>query len=400
MILQNNLPEKDGNTSFQNTEVAFRYKSNTELKESYRLYKIISSNFLIKAGPFLRKFALDMAFPVKSLIKRKFHKQFCGGETIRANQPIINKLSKNGVGAVLDYCVTGKEEEATFNATANEVVKNILKARGASKYIPFCSFRISGLIRNALLEKLNNSESLNETERFELTKAEDRIDQICKTAHECDVRIMIEAEESWIQNAIDSFAVAMILKYNKEKPVVFNTYQLYRRDKLSALKTDILMAEKQDFFLGAKLVKGAYLEREKKRALEKGYLLPLHATKEATDQDYNLALQLCFNHKDKVAFILGTHNSLSCSLLMDLQKTQHVPLNHKHIHYAQRYGMSDHLSFNLADAGCNVSKNIPYGPIKPLLAHLLQPSQEYSISMGHSAEELLFYKQEMKRRGI
>jgi len=400
MILQNNLPDKDRNTSFENTEVAFRYKSNDELKESYRLYKVISSNFLVNAGPYLRRFALNVAFPVKGLIKRKFYKQFCGGESIRASQLVINKLSKNGVGAVLDYCVTGKEEEVVFNATANEVVKNILKARGASKYIPFCAFKITGLIRSVLLEKLSNDGLLNNSEKFELKKAEERIELICEKAQECDVRIMIEAEESWIQNAIDGFAIAMMLKYNKEKPIVFNTYQLYRHDKLASLKTDVLIAEKLNFFLGAKLVRGAYLEREKKRALEKGCLSPLQANKDATDRDYNLAVKHCFDHKDKVAFVLGTHNQLSCALLVELQKTQKIPLNHKHIHYAQRFGMSDHISFNLAYAGCNVSKNIPYGPIQPVLAHLLKPSQEYSISVKHSSEDLLFYKQEMKRRGI
>lgn len=294
MILQENLSLESDNVSFENTAIAFKYKSNDELKQSFRLYKVINSNFMTKTGPLLRKLALNVAFPIKGLIKKKFFNQFCGGESIRACQPVINKLSKNGVGAVLDYCIKGKEEETFFNVTASEIVKAILKARGASKYIPFCTVRISYLIREALLEKVNKNDVLTEREKFELKKAEERIELICKTANEFDVRIIFEAEESWKQNAIDDWAIAMMIKYNTEKPIVFNTYQLYINDKLENLKTDSIIADKQSFFLGAKLVRGAYLERERKRALELNYASPIHINKDATDRDYNLAVKHCF----------------------------------------------------------------------------------------------------------
>ncbi|OAQ38330.1 proline dehydrogenase [Pedobacter psychrophilus] len=386
--------------SFDDTAIAFKHQTNKELKESFWLFKAISNNVLVNIGPFMTKFAMAIKLPITKIIKKTIFKQFCGGETIADCTSTINKLAKEGVGTILDYSIEGEEEESVFEHTAMEIIDTIKKAVEMPQAIPFCVFKVTGIARFELIRKINNKEELNKLENFEWQKALSRLENIAKTAFELQKPLMIDAEESWIQDAIDNLALGLMRQYNKEKAIIFNTYQLYRHDKLASLITDLTLGQAEGFILGAKLVRGAYMEKERKRALEMDYNSPIQADKASTDRDYNLATSFCLDNLKDVNFVAGTHNQYSCETLIEKMEFKSIENNHSNIYFSQLLGMSDNLSFNLSNANYNVAKYVPYGPVKAVLPYLFRRAEENTAIAGQMGRELKLISSEIKRRKI
>lgn len=390
------FPKKTLN--FDNTEIAFRNQSNSELNAGYWLFKVISSNFLTKVGPPITNFFLNIGMPIKSIIKATIFKHFCGGETIAECEHTIQQLAKGNVGTILDYSVEGEEEESVFDFTCEEIIRTIERAAGDQR-IPITVFKVTGIGRFGLLEKLDAKEELTAIEQAEFVKVKVRCEKICKRAFDKNVPIMIDAEETWIQDTIDELAVDMMRLFNKERIIVYNTYQMYRHDKLADLKADHLIAKASDYILGVKMVRGAYMEKERKRAEEMGYSSPIQPTKEASDIDYNESLHYCMAHINEIAIVCGTHNEESCRVLAELLDKHNIDHNHPHVYFAQLLGMSDNLSFNLSDAGYNVAKYVPYGPIKAVMPYLFRRAQENTSIAGATSRELgLIMKEKQRRR--
>jgi proline dehydrogenase len=385
--------------SFNNTEIAFSGKTNKDLNRSYWLFKMVSNPAFVNIGKTLTTFAIQTHLPIKGIIKATIFKQFCGGETIQECDSAINELGRFKIGTILDYSVEGKETEHDFDACATETVATVRKAKN-DKNIPFCVFKVTGLARFALLEKITASAKLTVAEETEYKNIEQRVDTICKAAFEAGVPIFIDAEESWIQKAIDDLANQMMAKYNMQKPIVYNTYQLYRKDRLSYLKHSFEMAQQGNYYLGAKLVRGAYMEKERARAVEKGYPSPIQDTKENTDNDYDKALVFCIENANKIAICAGTHNENSSFYLTKLMQQKALESSHKHVYFSQLLGMSDHISYNLANEGYNVAKYVPYGPVNEVLPYLIRRAQENTSVKGQTGRELsLIIKEKERRKG-
>jgi proline dehydrogenase len=385
--------------NFDDTEVAFRNKSNTDLNSAYWLFKIISSNFLTKIGPPITNFFLNAGFPVKGIIKATIFKHFCGGETIAECENTIAQLASGHVGTILDYSVEGEDEESVFDFTCEEIIRTIERAAG-DKRIPITVFKVTGIGRFGLLEKLDGKIELSETEQREFEKVKQRCEKICRTAYDKNVPVMIDAEESWIQDTIDQLAMDMMRLFNQKSIVVYNTYQMYRHDKLADLKADHLIAKASGYILGVKMVRGAYMEKERKRAEEMGYPSPIQPDKAASDRDYNESLSYCMAHISEIAFVCGTHNEESCRILASLLDEHNIDHDHPHVYFAQLLGMSDNLSFNLSDAGYNVAKYVPYGPIKAVMPYLFRRAQENTSIAGATSRELGLIIKEKKRRRL
>jgi proline dehydrogenase len=388
-----------GNLSFENTEIAFKHASNADLNRAYWLFKAINNNFLVKIGPGMTNFAMNIGLPIKGIIKATIFKQFCGGETIAECDTAIKNLYSGGVGTILDYSVEGEEEESVFDFTRDEIIRTIERATG-DPAIPITVFKVTGVGRFGLLEKLDAKAPLTLAEEQEWEKVQSRVLAICQKAFQNGVPVMIDAEESWIQVTIDQLALSMKRRFNKEKAIVYNTYQIYRHDKLAGLKLDFDIARTEEFFLGVKIVRGAYMEKERKRAQEQGYASPIQPDKQSADRDYNEALRFCIEHVDRVALVAGTHNEASCRLLADLLNQLNIPHNHPHVYFSQLLGMSDNLSFNLASAGYNVVKYVPYGPVKAVLPYLFRRAQENTSIAGQMGRELGMIIKERKRRKL
>ncbi len=395
----NNDPARGAELSFENTEIAFRHSNNSGLKRAYWLFKFININFFVKIGPPLTNFALNIRMPIKGIIRATIFKQFCGGETIAECDDTIKNIYNGGVGTILDYSVEGEEEEHIFDETRQEIIRTIERAKG-DPAIPLTVFKITGVGRFGLLEKLDAKQDLTITEQQEWEKVQKRVRSICEKAHSLNIPIMIDAEESWIQDTIDALALNMMRAFNRNRALVYNTYQLYRHDKLASLKHDHTVAKAEGFYLGAKLVRGAYMEKERKRAAEMGYTSPIQSTKQATDVDYNQAVEFCVANINEIAFIAGTHNEDSCRLLADLLDTYKIAHNHPHVYFSQLLGMSDNLSFNLANAKYNVAKYVPYGPVEAVLPYLFRRAQENTAIAGQMSRELGLIDKEKKRRGV
>jgi proline dehydrogenase len=385
--------------NFENTEIAFRNKSNSELNASYLLFKVISSTFLTKVGPPVTNFFLNVGLPIKSVIKATIFKQFCGGETIAECEHTITQLASVNVGTILDYSVEGEEEEEVFNFTCDEVIRTIERAAGDVR-IPITVFKVTGIGRFGLLEKIDAKATLSVAEQAEFGRVKVRCERICRTAFEKDVPVMIDAEESWIQQTIDDLAMEMMRLFNKERVVIYNTYQLYRHDKLADLKADHLIANNSGYLLGVKMVRGAYMEKERERAGKMGYRSPIQPDKAATDQDFNASLKYCVEHIEEIGFVCGTHNEDSCKLLAQLIDEHQIPHNHPHVYFAQLLGMSDNLSFNLSDSNYNVAKYVPYGPVKAVMPYLFRRAQENTSIAGQTSRELNLIQKEKKRRRL
>lgn len=381
--------------SFDNTENAFKAFSNSELNRSYWLFKLISSPALVKLGADFGPLALNMGF--KGLIKRTIFKQFVGGENINDCAKAVEQLGKYNIGTILDYSVEGKESEQDFEHCLEETLDTIKKGK-TDKNIPFCVFKVTGLARFELLRKVTATEALSAAEKDEWEKVRNRVKKICTLAAENDQPIFIDAEESWIQQAIDDLANENMALFNKNKAIVYNTFQLYRHDRLSYLNQSIQQGKSGSYHIGAKLVRGAYMEKERKRADEMNYPSPIQATKEASDEDYDLALKLCVDNIDMMGLCAGTHNENSSMYLVKLMHEKNIAPGDKRIYFSQLFGMSNHISFNLSLNGYNVAKYVPYGPVKEVLPYLIRRAQENTSVKGQTGRELSLIMKEKKRR--
>ncbi|HEY0245365.1 MAG TPA: proline dehydrogenase family protein [Mucilaginibacter sp.] len=393
------MRKQETKLSFENTEIAFKHCSNTALNRAYWLFRIININFLVKIGPAITNFAVNIGLPIKGLIKATIFKQFCGGETIRECENTIKSLAAGGVGTILDYSIEGEDDEQVFDNTCEEIIRTIRRA-AKDRNIPITVFKVTGVGRFSLLEKLDAGIVLTNIEQAEWQKIQDRVAAICQKAYDTGVPVMIDAEETWIQNTIDNLALNMMRRFNREKAIIYNTYQFYRHDKLAGLKVDHQTTVKEGFILGAKMVRGAYMEKERKRAAEKGYPSPIQPDKQAADKDYNAALDYCTDHIDQIAFVAGTHNEDSCRLLTELLVKKEIDPKNPHVYFSQLLGMSDNLSFNLADAQYNVAKYVPYGPVKAVLPYLFRRAQENTAIAGQMSRELSLINKEKKRRKL
>ncbi len=381
--------------SFDNTENAFKAKTNSDLNRSYWLFKMVSNPSLVKFGAVAAPIGLAIGF--KGLIKNTIFKQFVGGENITECDRTIAELGKYHIGTILDYSVEGKESEADFDACCKETIETIHKAKN-DQHIPFSVFKVTGLARFALLEKVSAHEKLMGAESKEYEKVKQRVHLICKEAHAANQPLFIDAEESWIQQAIDDLVDENMATFNKEKAIVYNTFQLYRKDRLHFLKETIAKGKANGFFVGAKLVRGAYMEKERARAIEKNYPSPIQDTKEDSDIDYNLALEECVKNIDMMGLCAGTHNEKSSLYLVELLNKYAVSSADKRVFFSQLLGMSDHISYNLALANYNVSKYVPYGPVKEVLPYLIRRAQENTSVKGQTGRELGLIIKEKQRR--
>jgi proline dehydrogenase len=384
--------------SFDNTAIAFQSKSNKDLQKAYWLFRIVGNPSLVKIGKNATNMALNLGLPIKGLIRKTIFNQFCGGESIEHCAFTIATLQKYGIGTILDYSVEGKTSNEDFNATVQEIKRTIDRAAKDTS-IPFAVFKVTGIARFGILERANDPDTqLNEAEREELTAVCERIDQICKHAHQNNVPVFIDAEETWIQDIIDRISMQMMEQYNTEKAIVYNTLQMYRHDRLEFLRKSIVEAKDKKICLGIKLVRGAYMEKERERAQKMGYPSPIQADKESSDNDFNEALKVMIENISFVAFCAGTHNESSSLLLTELMAKQQIESNDKRIYFAQLLGMSDHISYNLSYHGYNVSKYVPYGPIKEVMPYLLRRADENTSVAGQTSRELSLIIKEKERR--
>jgi len=382
---------------FQNTEVAFKIKSNLDLKRALWLFRLISFGFIVKTGNKIIPGAIKIGFPMAWIIKPTVFKHFCGGETLEECKPVVEKLGKANVRSILDYSVEGGEDDKQIEVAFKETLKSIEFA-GPDPNIPFAVFKPTAFIKSCALEELSSGEVRDEKILEEGRKFHSRVKTLCSAAFKQDLPILIDAEDSFYQPFIDSVVLEMMAEFNRGKAIVFNTYQMYRWDRLEILKENYRQATNGNFYLGAKFVRGAYMERERERAMKKGYPDPIQPNKESTDRDYNEALKFSVENISRVAVFNGTHNESSSLYLTELMDKHGLDKDDPRIWFSQLYGMSDHISFNLALKGYNVAKYVPYGPVKHVLPYLLRRVEENSSVSGQTGRELGLIQQELKRR--
>ena len=400
--------------SFENTENAFAYKSDGRLKKAHWLFSSMGHPGLVSMGIRATNWAIRAGLPIKGLIRATIFEQFVGGETLEETAPVAERLGGYGVKVILDYGVEGGESsEKAFDHACEEFIR-VVEYASTQPNIPFISIKVTGVSRFGLLEKLDQSvseaggtlherynralETLSAEERSEWQRVHDRMDRICRIASERSVGVLVDAEETWVQDPVDMLTMLMMDKYNKDAAIVYNTAQLYRHDRLAFVRDCIHAAEERGFVLGLKLVRGAYMEKERERARDKGYASPIQPDKASTDRDYDTALRLCIDHIGNVALIVATHNEESSLLAARLMGEKGLSNDHPHIHFSQLYGMSDNITFNLAKSGYPVSKYLPFGPIRDVIPYLMRRAQENTSVAGQTGRELSLIKRELKRR--
>lgn len=394
-IKQDNLGTK---VSFDDTGVAFAHKSDGELYKTYLLFATMNRQWLVNTGTTLTKFALKAHLPmVTQVLKDTLYKQFCGGEGIDECERAIKHLHQYGIGTILDYSVEGGETDEGFDRAEKEIIRTIAKSVGNAA-IPFCVFKVTGLARFALLEKISAKETLTATEKAEYERVERRISNICETAYKNQTRIFVDAEETWIQDAIDTLTYDMMAKYNREKAIVFNTYQSYAVSSYQKLVEAHDLAKEKGIFLGVKLVRGAYMEKERLRAKEKGYADPIQPNKEASDKDFDKSLEFIVKNLERIAVCAASHNERSNYYLIKLMEANQITPQDQRIFFAQLYGMGDHISYNLASSGYNVAKYLPYGPVKMVMPYLFRRASENTSIAGQSSREYGLVSREIERR--
>jgi proline dehydrogenase len=385
--------------SFEDTSVAFSYKSDAELKKANLIFSLVNHPSISKLATSSVRFAFAVGLPVKGIIRKTAFDHFCGGETIEETEETVLKLAQYGVGTILDYSVEGEETEAGFDKTTAETILTIEKAH-RSKHIPFCVFKVTGVAAFALLEKIQAKEQLSVSEQAAFEKVKDRVNRICAKAAEYKIPVLVDAEETWIQEPIDDLANAMMEKYNRTEAIVFNTFQLYRTASLQNLKDAYAAADNGNYFIGAKLVRGAYMEKERARAEKLGYPSPIQPTKEVSDEAFNAAIEFCVEKRDRISVMCGSHNEFSNHFLAELMDKNSIIHGDKRFWFAQLFGMSDNISFNLAKAGYNVAKYVPYGPVKSVMPYLFRRANENTSVAGQSSRELVLIRKELKRRKL
>ena len=412
-IIEIQCMESNPVISFENTEIAFKSKTDKELKKARFIFSSMDYTWLVKLGLKITPWAIKNKLPVNGLIRKTIFAQFVGGETLEQTTVIAEKLRKYNVQAILDYGVEGKEDEANFDLACDEFIR-VINYAGSEPNVPFMSIKVTGFVRFAFLEKLHETilkgegtlmkrflkaiDELQGGEKEEWHRVRHRMMRICKTAAEKNVGVLVDAEETWIQEPVDALTMLMMDTFNKQKCVVYNTIQHYRHDRLQFLKESCQAAVERNFILGAKLVRGAYMEKERKRAAEKGYPSPIQPDKESCDRDFNAGIEFCINHIDRVALIVASHNEYSNLYATQLMLQRNLTLHHPHVHFSQLFGMSDNITFNLAHAGFSVSKFLPFGPIKDVIPYLMRRAQENSSMGGQTGRELSLIKKELERR--
>jgi len=384
---------------FNNTADAFALKSDTELERAYFLFKMIASQPLVRIGTAVTNFALKMHLPVEGLIRATVFDHFCGGTTEEDCLPVVDKMYTKGVSSVLDYSVEAKEEESEFDKALEKTLKTIVFAKERDA-IPFAVFKPTGFGRFDLWVKLGKGEPFTVEEANEWKRVVERFETVCKEAHANDVALLIDAEESWMQDAADDLVADMMRKYNKEKAIVFNTLQMYRWDRLDYLKKLHKQAKEEGFFIGMKVVRGAYMEKENNRAEEMGYVSPICISKEATDINYDDCIAYMVENIDTMAIFAGTHNEESSYKLMQLMQQKGLAKNDERVWFGQLYGMSDNISFNLAANGYNVAKYLPFGPVRDVMPYLIRRAEENTSVAGQTSRELNLISAERKRRKL
>ena len=402
--------------SFENTRDAFAYKTTKELKKAHFLFSAMGHPFLVKLGLKITPLAIKLHIPfTRTVIRKTIFSQFVGGETLQETAPVANTLEKYNVKVILDYGVEGGNDgETGYDHATDEFIK-VVDYAATQHNIPFMSIKVTGIIRFGLLEKIDAAmhqcegtlmkryykviESLPEAESAEWQRAVGRLTRICETGAKKKVGVLIDAEETWIQDPVDAMTILMMDSYNRKEAVVFNTLQLYRHDRFAFLKDSYQAAIERDFVLGAKLVRGAYMDKERQRAADMGYPSPIQADKESSDRDYNASIEFCIDHLDHISLIVASHNEYSNLVTTQLLDKKGLPHNHPHVHFSQLYGMSDNITFNLAKSNCSVSKYLPFGPINDVIPYLMRRAQENSSVSGQTGRELGLIKKELERRG-
>ena len=387
------------NSIFDNTETAFRLKSDSELERAYFLFKMISIEPLVKIGTAATKFALNMRLPVEGLIRSTVFDHFCGGVNESDCMPVVDNLYDVGVFSVLDYSVEGKEGNDQLDLTLNKILE-LTAFSETKKAMPFSVFKPTGLGRFELYQKISENIELSDEEVKEWERVVNRVDKACNAALNANVTLLIDAEESWMQDAADQLCEKMMVTYNKERAVVFNTLQCYRWDRFDYLKEAHRKAKEGDYKLGYKIVRGAYLEKENDRAEEKGYTSPMHKSKQATDDCFNKILNYILSNIGDIELFIGTHNEESVYLAMDLMKEKNIAINDSRVWFGQLYGMSDHISFNLGVLGYKIAKYIPFGPVKDVMPYLIRRAEENTSVAGQTSRELSLLKREKERRKV
>ena len=400
--------------SFENTEIAFAYKSDADLKKARFLFKSMGNALLVKLGIWITPWAIRLKLPIRGIIRKTIFSQFVGGETLEQTAPVARKLAAYHVQAILDYGVEGGNNgEAGFDEACEEFIR-VINYAASQPNIPFISIKVTGFARFELLEKLDHSldegsgplmrryaaalASFSKEELSEWERVRNRMQKICDSAAKKNIAVLVDAEETWIQDPVDVLSIQMMAEFNKEKVAVYNTVQLYRHDRLSFLKDMLEAAVLKDFVLGVKLVRGAYMEKERARAVEKQYPSPIQPDKESTDRDYNAGVSFCIENIKNIAAIVASHNDYSNLRTTELLRERGLPFAHPHIHFSQLYGMSDHITFNLAKAGCSVSKYLPFGPIEDVIPYLMRRAEENSSLSGQTGRELTLINKELSRR--
>ncbi len=384
---------------FDNTETAFKLKSDSELERAYFLFKMIANEPLVRIGTAATKFALNLHLPVEGLIRSTVFDHFCGGVSEKDCMTTVQNLEGAGVHSVLDYSVEGKEEDAQFDTTVEKVVELTLFAEEKSA-MPFSVFKPTGFGRFAIWEKVTEKSTLSEAEANEWEKVITRYDKVCKSAYDSGISLLIDAEESWMQDAADDLCEQMMEKYNKEKVIVFNTLQCYRWDRLDYLKEIHKRAKAKGYKLGFKIVRGAYMEKENERAEEMGYPTPICKSKNDTDDNFNAVMRYIFENLEDISLFLGTHNEASSYLAMEIMDAKSLLKDDPRVWFGQLYGMSDHISYNAAAAGYNVAKYIPFGPVKDVMPYLIRRAEENTSVAGQTSRELTLLKKEKERRKL
>jgi len=383
--------------NFEDTFIAFKHKSDRDLLLSYLIFLLTKRPFLVKFLSRAAKLSLSMGLPVKPLIKATVFRQFCGGETRREYQKVIAQLGRSGIGAILDYSVEGGGDEAGFEETKNAILQTIQQA-GSDNNIPCACMKMTGIVPGSLLEKMTAGDPLSKEEEPAWERSRQRLSDICKQAEKSGTPIYIDAEESWIQGIIDELTEEMMLAFNRKRAIAFTTLQMYRTDRVDYFKRLIENARQNAFLLGVKIVRGAYMEQERERARHRGYPSPIHPDKPATDRAFDEILRMFMDHIDEVEICVGTHNETSCKLLVNFMAEKGLPNDHPHVYFSQLYGMSDHISYKLANKGYNVAKYLPYGPVASTLPYLARRAEENTAIAGQMSKELEIIVRERQRR--
>lgn len=383
---------------FNNTQLAFADKTDAQLKKAFWMFKMIEQPTLTKIGTNFLNFAVHNNFPfVGSVVKNTMFEQFCGGETREESMKVVIKMFKRGVGSIFDYSIEGKEEEETFDAVCQEI-KDIIKFSVGNPAIPFIVFKPTAFGRIDIYERVGKNLELTTSQKEEWSRVVKRFDEVCKLCFESNKKVMVDAEETWMQDAADHLVEEMMEKYNQEQPIVWNTIQMYRTGRLEYMQENLQRAKEKNYFIGYKIVRGAYMEKERKRAEEINYPDPIQPTKAASDQNYDAGIDFVLANLDKVSAFFGTHNETSTELVMDKMKAKNLENSDKRVYFGQLYGMSDNITFYLADKNYNVAKYLPYGPVKDVVPYLTRRAQENTSVAGQTGRELGLIEKELERR--